>query len=146
MRAALTDPRPYLDWVGRAYDDFFNRGAPARLQSALQSLRCGSLNGASSNTATAMFEQLERLRLSLCGRAVRLDRILFEFETPVGPETFANIASVWWIVPAVASSASAAVGGTIHGASKITFTDDHEIVDLRELWAVDPFASHREGH
>ena len=143
MLAAAIDPRPHPDWLARAYDDFFNRDAPASLQRALHSLRCGSLNGVASRSGKAMIEQLEQLRSSLCGRTLRLDRILFAFDTPVAPETFAHVASIWWIVPAVASSPDAAAGGTIHGASKITFTDDHEIMDLRELWSVDPFASRR---
>ena len=143
MLAAVTDPRPHPDWVARLYDDFFNRGAPSSLQRALQPLRCGSLNGVPSRSGTAMLEQLEQLRSSLCGRTLRLDRIQFAFDTPVAPETFAHVASIWWIVPAVASSPSAVAGGTIHGASKITFTDDREIMDLRELWSVDPFASRR---
>ena len=91
-----------------------------------------------------MLHLLEQLRAGLQGRHLRLDRTLFEFETPIAPETFANIACAWWIVPALTSADEVVPGDTLYGASKITFTDDCKILDLRELWTIDPFSTNRQ--
>jgi hypothetical protein len=132
MRAAPVDSRPHLDWITRMYGDFFSRGEAGHIQSALQGLRRGSLNGAPSRSAAEMLEHLDGLRLAVGGGAISLDRISFELDTPIAPETFANIASAWWILPAIASVHR----GVVHGASQIIFTDHHEILELRELWSV----------
>jgi hypothetical protein len=122
-----------MAWLWRVYDDLLNRGQSAAFLLASHELQHASFNGSRLSTAEAVAQKYQSLRGLISARTVRLDRILFDLDTVIAPETFANCASIWWIVESTPNATWP--GDPVYGATQILFRDDRQIVQIRDVWA-----------
>lgn len=132
MQSAARIEYDHLQWLWAIYDAVFNRSDPARFLEAAGKCRVATFNGSRMATAGDMADAYASICPTAPKRDFKLDRTSIDFDVVIGPETFANCASLWWIVPS--SPDADRRGNAIYGATQILFREHNEILEVRDLW------------
>lgn len=133
MQPAKRSEYPYVNWLWQLYDGVLNRGEQDAFLIATRQCSYALFNGTTFRSGREVVDSYLALTGMIGKRPVKLDRAMIERDVVIGPETFANCANLWWTVDWTHGAQHP--GDAVFGATQVLFRDDHEIVQIRDLWA-----------